>query len=184
MRSCSVYNKYKYKLTTKFGKSQAAAWRPRHSPSRPRQHRPSSALPHRSIPPMAALRALLRRPIPFSPPPCLGLPGFLYISSSHLLLACAPYCDCLCHLLSFFCVLNLRLGVCVLGLLGGLGGWARSYVAAGEVVASSEAAFLPAGSDFDGIEREFDAVKRRFLAIPDALKDMPKMNPRGKLECC
>lgn len=75
-------------------------------------------------------------------------------------------------------------GVCVLGFLGALGGWGRSYVAAGEAVASREAEFLPAGSDFDGIWREFDAVKRRFLAIPDALKDMPKMNPRGKLECC
>lgn len=75
-------------------------------------------------------------------------------------------------------------GVCVLGFLGALGGWGRSYVAAGEAVASREAEFLPAGSDFDGIGREFDAVKRRFLAIPDALKDMPKMNPRGKLECC
>lgn len=75
-------------------------------------------------------------------------------------------------------------GVCVLGFLGALGGWGRSYVAAGEAVASREAEFLSAGSDFDGIGREFDAVKRRFLAIPDALKDMPKINPRGKLECC
>lgn len=69
-------------------------------------------------------------------------------------------------------------------MLRGLGGWGRCYVAAGEAVASGEAEFLPTGSDFDGIGREFDAVKRRFLAIPDALKDMPKISPRGKLEYC
>lgn len=29
------------------------------------------------------------------------------------------------------------------------------------------------------IRREFDAAKKRFLKIPEALKEMPKMNPKG-----
>lgn len=29
------------------------------------------------------------------------------------------------------------------------------------------------------IRSEFDAAKRSFLKIPEALKDMPKMNPKG-----
>ena len=29
------------------------------------------------------------------------------------------------------------------------------------------------------IRREFDAARRCFLKIPDALKSMPKMNPEG-----
>ncbi|KAG9143330.1 hypothetical protein Leryth_018598 [Lithospermum erythrorhizon] len=32
---------------------------------------------------------------------------------------------------------------------------------------------------FEDIRREYDAAKQRFLSIPDALKDMPKMNPQG-----
>lgn len=29
------------------------------------------------------------------------------------------------------------------------------------------------------IRREFDAAKKSFLKIPEALKEMPKMNPKG-----
>lgn len=33
--------------------------------------------------------------------------------------------------------------------------------------------------EIEKIRREFDAAKQSFLNIPDALKEMPKMNPQG-----
>lgn len=35
--------------------------------------------------------------------------------------------------------------------------------------------------DIDKIRREFDAAKRSFLKIPEALKAMPKTNPEGSI---
>lgn len=35
--------------------------------------------------------------------------------------------------------------------------------------------------DISEIREQFNAAKQRFLKIPDALKDMPKANPKGCL---
>lgn len=37
--------------------------------------------------------------------------------------------------------------------------------------------------EVEKIRREFDAAKKSFLNIPEALKEMPKMNPEGLLIC-
>ncbi|OMO54548.1 HAD-superfamily hydrolase, subfamily IG, 5'-nucleotidase [Corchorus olitorius] len=48
-----------------------------------------------------------------------------------------------------------------------------------EGIKRAEADNLVVDDDIDNIRREFDAAKRSFLKIPEALKAMPKMNPEG-----
>ncbi|RDX82002.1 5'-nucleotidase domain-containing protein, partial [Mucuna pruriens] len=58
----------------------------------------------------------------------------------------------------------------------GFSGSSRSY----SVVESSEHCILKSNEEeIAALRREFEAAKQSFLKIPDALREMPKMNPQG-----
>lgn len=59
----------------------------------------------------------------------------------------------------------------------GFYGSSRSY----SVVESSEQCVVqqPENEEIAALRREFEAAKQSFLKIPDALREMPKMNPKG-----
>ncbi|ESW26837.1 hypothetical protein PHAVU_003G152500 [Phaseolus vulgaris] len=58
----------------------------------------------------------------------------------------------------------------------GFSGSSRSY----SVVESSQHCLLKSDEeDISALRREFEAVKQSFLTIPDALRRMPKLNPKG-----
>lgn len=53
-----------------------------------------------------------------------------------------------------------------------------------ERIKQAEAENLVVNDDIDKIRRDFDAAKQSFLKIPEALKEMPKMNPEGSIIFC
>ncbi|XVE63461.1 hypothetical protein DITRI_Ditri07aG0022500 [Diplodiscus trichospermus] len=89
-----------------------------------------------------------------------------------------PLCSCL-----------NRMSISSSGVREGLGANIRGYcrIASCEPTVSkfeegikrAEANNSVVDDDIDTIRREFDAAKRNFLKIPEALKAMPKMNPEG-----
>lgn len=82
-------------------------------------------------------------------------------------------------------MMRCRLICCIVGLRGALRGCStissseQRISALKEKVSRLEDDSSVPDDEIEKIRWEFNAAKRSFLNIPDALKEMPKMNPQG-----